>query len=78
MNSPINNTTVPNDSQIVLTVDDDARDHATIVYKLFKGNGISQHKGWRSTSYKCNYCSAKKASLDAFARHLRVCKGLID
>ena len=70
--------TVSNDSKIVETVDTELREHATIVYKLYKGNGINTHKGWRSTSYRCKYCPTKKHTADAFVKHLETCKGLSD
>ena len=72
------NTTVSNDHSIVSTVDQEMREHATIVYKLYKGNGITQHKGWKSTSYRCNYCTVKKHTADAFKKHLTECRGLDD
>lgn len=74
--SPSN--TVPDDQLIVPTVDAKVREHATIIYKLYKGNGVSQHKGWKSTSYRCKYCTVKKHTAEAFMHHLKTCKGLDD
>jgi len=81
MNSPINDTTVSNDSEIVLTVDDidEIREHCVIQYKYYVDKALPRNaKGWRVYSLRCNYCNKAIRSVELFTKHLTVCKGLSD